>query len=69
MLTLTVSTGRHEKMVSNHSLYLGSYFSNMVFQNESFESITYPNSPMLKYTIFITFFFQSIEPTPVALGT
>jgi hypothetical protein len=69
MLTLTLSTGQHGKMVSNQSLYLGSYFSNMVFQNESFESIIDPNSPMPKSTTFTTFFFQSIEPTLVALGT
>ncbi len=63
MLTLTISTRQHEKMVSNQSLYLGSYFSNMVFQNESSESITNPNSPMPKSTTFATFFSQSLKPT------
>ncbi len=34
-------------MVSNKSLYLGSSFSNMVFQDESSKSITDPNAPNL----------------------
>jgi len=72
MLTLIVSRGQHGKMVANQSLYLGSFFSNMMFQNESFESITDldpPDLPMLKFATCTTLFFQSIKPTPNALGT
>jgi len=38
MLTLIVSRGQHGKTISNRSLDLGSFFSNMVFQNEYSES-------------------------------
>jgi hypothetical protein len=48
------------------------FFSNMVFQNEYFESITYLNPPYLpmpKFATCTTFFLQSIEPTPNAPKT
>ncbi len=47
MLTLIVSRGRCGKIVFNKSLYLGSFFSNMVFQDESSKSIINPNAPNL----------------------
>ncbi len=62
----------NRKMVSDRSLYLGSSFSNMVFQNESFKSITnldLPHLLMPKSPTCSTFFLRSIEPTPNALET
>jgi hypothetical protein len=53
-------------------LILGKLFSNMVFQNESFESITDLDPldlPMPKFATCTTFFLQSIEPTPNAPRT
>jgi len=51
---------------------LGGSFSNMVFPNEFFESITDlypPDLTMPESATCTTFFLQSIEPTPDSIGT
>jgi hypothetical protein len=64
VLTLIDSRGQGRKITSKQFLYLGSSFSNMLFQNAPLKYIINPNPPMPNFGTCTTFFFQSIKPRP-----